>query len=249
MKKLFAILILLAITLLVVVAFAASGNPAPADLTIATSDGEELSLMALLAQHDYVILNIFQPENAASSMELSWFENIYASLPRGIEVVAVTTRSVEALAAFKTPPGLSFPIGSSTDLTAYLAGKGLPDSPNTLVLNSQGSIVYTQSGYFRLQSQLQSVVDYFSRIPDSPAVTTYNVIVLDASNQPVPGVVLSFYGAGTGQMCVSGDDGVISFTTKPAAYHFQVISVPEGYELDGAFEGTCDGNEWVVVHV
>ena len=70
MKKLFAILILLAITLSVVVAFAATSNPAPADLKITTSDDGEVTLSSLLSQHDYVILNIFQPGNTASNMEL-----------------------------------------------------------------------------------------------------------------------------------------------------------------------------------
>ena len=79
MKKLFVILIVLAITLSVVVAFAASSNPAPADLLITTTDGE-LSLNTLLSQNDLVILNIFQPGLATSSLELPWFDDVYEDL-------------------------------------------------------------------------------------------------------------------------------------------------------------------------
>jgi len=246
MKKLFTAFIVLAIILSVVVAFAASGHPAPTDLVITTDSGD-LSLASLLARHDYVVLNVFQPGNAASSIELPWFEAIYAALPERIALVAVTADPVDTLAAFKNALGLSFPIGSSADLTAYLAGKGITESPTTLVLNSQGSIVYTQSGYFRLQSQLQSVVDYFARTPNSPAISTCNVIVRDASNRPVPGVVLNFYGAGTGQMCVSDDDGVVTFVGSGEGYHFQILSAPEGYAFDTGYEGSCDGNRWVVL--
>ena len=137
LKKLFVAIILLAITLSVVVAFAASGNPAPAELKITTSDGEEVTLSSLLSQHDYVILNIFQPGNTASSMELPWFESIHASLPGSIKVVAVTPESASDLSSYKTSFGLSFPIGFSADLTAFLAGKGvdIKDYPTTLVFN------------------------------------------------------------------------------------------------------------------
>ena len=243
LKKLFVAIILLAITLSVVVAFAASGNPAPADLKITTSDGEEMTLSSLLSQHDYVILNIFQPGNTASSMELPWFESIHASLPGNIKVVAVTSESASDLSSYKTSFGLSFPIGFSADLTAFLAGKGvdIKDYPTTLVINKQGSIIYTQAGYFRLQSQLRSVVDYLQRYPSSSAATSYTLVIRNRDNQPIPGVVVYFYGAGVGQMLTSDEDGLIVFTAAPADYHYQVMNDAE--EVEGKVES------WTMVEV
>ena len=248
MKKLFTALILLAITLSVVVAFAATSNPAPADLVITASSGEELSINALLTTHDFVIVNIFQPGLATSSLELPWFEDVYEDLDDRVAIVALTADTSSELSGLKTSLGLSFPIGTAADLTAYLHGKGVQVTtcPTTLVFNKQGSVIYTQSGYFKLPSQLQSVVDYLHAAPSSSA-TTYTLIIRGRDNQPVPGVVLNFYGNGGGQMLTSDADGVVVSTASQGDYKYQVLSVPEGYELDSGFEGEVQ--EWTMVEV
>ena len=248
MKKLFTILILLAITLSVVVAFAASSKPAPVDLIITTSDGEELSLTELLEQNDLVILNIFQPGLATSSLELPWFDDVYEDLDDRVAIVAVTPAASPDLTSYKASLGLSFPVGTAADLTAFLNAKGvqITDYPTTLILNSEGMVVYTQTGYFKLSSQLRSVVEYLIHSP-ATAATSYTILVRDNQNRPVPGVVLNFYGGGSSQMLTSDADGVVVFTAKPATYHFQVLSVPEGYDLDPGYEGTVA--DWVEVKV
>ena len=248
MKKLFTILILLAITLSVVVAFAASSKPAPVDLIITTSDGEELSLTELLEQNDLVILNIFQPGQASSSLELPLFDDICEDLDNRVAIVAVTPAVSPDLAFSKSTLGLSFPIGTASELAPYLRGKGVEIQayPTTVVLNSEGSVIYTQSGYFRLPSQIRSVVNYLLSSPGT-AATSYTLVVRDRQNQPVPGVVLNFYGNSTSQMLTSDADGVVIFTARQGDYKFQVLSVPEGYELDRGFEGTVQ--EWTTVTV
>lgn len=247
MKKLFVILIVLAITLSVVVAFAASSNPAPADLLITTTDGE-LSLNTLLSQNDLVILNIFQPGQATSGLELPWFDDLYEDLDDRVAIVAVTPAASPDLTSYKASLGLSFPVGAAADLTAFLSAKGVQvtDYPSTIVFNREGKVVYTQSGYFKLPSQLRSVVDYLIHSPATPA-NSYTILVRDNQNRPVPGVVLNFYGGGSSQMLTSDQDGVMVFTAKPGAYNFQVLSVPEGYEVDSGFEGTVQ--EWTTVTV
>ena len=176
-------------------------------------------------------------------MELPWFESIHASLPGNIKVVALTSESASDLSSYKTSFGLSFPIGFSADLTAFLAGKGvdIKDYPTTLVFNKQGSIIYTQAGYFRLQSQLRSVVDYLQRSPSSAAATSYTLVIRNRDNQPIPGVVVYFYGAGVGQMLTSDKDGLIVFTATPADYHYQVMNDAE--EVEGKVES------WTMVEV
>lgn len=183
MKKLSVILIALAITLSVVVAFAASSNPAPSDLLITTSEGSVLSLSDLLEHRELVILNIFQPGQATSSLELPWFDDVYEDLDDRVAIVAASP--------------------SSTDLDALSSYKA--------------------------------------------SLESYTLLIRDGGNQPVPGVVLNFYGDGTSQMLTSDQDGVVFFTAKPATYHFQILNVPEGYEVDSGFEGTV--KDWTMVEV
>lgn len=250
MKKLFVILIALAVTLSVVVAFAATSNPAPTDLLITTSEGSVLSLSDLLEQRELVILNIFQPGQATSSLELPWFDDLYEGLDDRVAIVAVSPSStdLESLASYRSSLGLSFPVGTAAELSAYLNAKGVQITtyPATLIFNREGTVVYTQTGYFKLPSQLRSVVDYLLTSPATP-VTSYTLLIRDDQNRAVPGVVLNFYGGGTSQMCVSDADGVVVFTAREGEYKFQVLSVPEGYEVDSGFEGTVQ--EWTTVTV
>jgi len=110
----------------------------------------------------------------------------------------------------------------------------------------EGNVIYTQTGYFRPPSQIRSVVNYLLTAPGT-AATSYTLVVRDRQNQPVPGVVLNFYGAGSSQMLTSDQDGVMVFTARHGDYKFQVLSVPEGYEVDSGFEETVQ--EWTTVTV
>lgn len=90
------------------------------------------------------------------------------------------------------------------------------------------------------------MVDYLLRTPSDP-VTSYTLLIRDDQNQPVPSVVLNFYGGGTSQMITSDADGVVVFTVRQGDYKFQILSVPERYEVDSGFEREVA--DWVEVRV
>ena len=78
-------------------------------------------------------------------------------------------------------------------------------------------------------------------------MTVNTLLIRDRGNQPVPGLVLNFYGGGISQMITSDADGVVVFTAGQGDYKFQILNVPDGYELDSGFEGTV--GDLVVVRV
>lgn len=252
MKKLFAFIIIMAIALSVVVAFAAGRIPAPSapDFTVSTTDGKTLSLSALLKEKALVVLNVFDARYSPSRIELPWMDDVYEDVGDSAEMLAVTLDPGAALSAYRAELGLSMPVGYSEDLAAYLAAKGIQicSYPTTLFIGRDGEIVYTQSGYFPIGSQFRAIVDYCLSAPEGGSASSYNLLIRNQKQQPVSGVVMYFYGDAGSRTCTSDSDGVITFAGKPALYHFQILSVPEGYSYDRNYEGICDGG-WVTVQV
>ena len=65
----------------------------------------------------------------------------------------------------------------------------------------------------------------------------YNIVhVLDQDGNPVEGVTVNFC---TDVSCVpkeSDEDGLITFTGAPDAYHVTVVDAPDGYSWDEDYE-------------
>lgn len=72
---------------------------------------------------------------------------------------------------------------------------------------------------------------------------TYTVTVLDQNGTPVSGVAIQMCTADSCLMpAATGEDGTVSFTLTPAAYHATVAVCPEGYTAEAAeyhFEGNA----------
>lgn len=68
------------------------------------------------------------------------------------------------------------------------------------------------------------------------AEATYTVYVVDQNDEPVPGAFVNFC---TDVACMprqADEAGVIAFDGEPAAYHLQVLMLPEGYSFDATAE-------------
>ena len=244
MKKPIVIIALMAVALSVIVAFASGSAQSTPDLSIITTGGETLTLSSMLETNDLVILNVFGQSPGAT--ELSWLEHIHQDVPGGVKIVAVANEPIENLAAYKASLGLSFPMGYAENLSKYTHDAGFQ---GTLFVNRQG-VAFTQRGSFSFESQCRAVVDYLFNAPDNGTAVCYNVCVRDVDQQPVPGVVMNFYGGNTSRVCRSDAEGIVSFVAKPEDYRVQILSVPEGYSFDPSTNWTCDSKGgWVLVKV
>ena len=72
--------------------------------------------------------------------------------------------------------------------------------------------------------------------------------VVDQYGAPVQEVYVNFCTDTACSLCVSDENGIISFRGQPEAYHVQMLDVPEGYSFDEDFEfyvGPAYG-EWML---
>ncbi|MBR1821180.1 MAG: TlpA family protein disulfide reductase [Clostridia bacterium] len=241
MKK--AIAILLALTLVLAASVLAEedsllGQTAP-DFTVATLDGD-VSLSALLAQKELVVLNIFTSWCPPCRVEFPEMQRVYERLSDRMEIVAVSHEpadSTEVLAQYRDQLGLTFPIGhiSGTGIDAFVDIQGYP---TTLFINREGVVAFFQLGAFTSAADFEAVAAYLlSEAYDGGTAALYCAYVLDQNGDPVPGVWLNFCTDTFCQPCVSDENGFIAFASAPDAYHVQILKAPEGYSFDADFDG------------
>ena len=252
MKKLF-LMLLCAALMLASAALAEAGATAP-DFTVTTCEGETVSLAALLADKDLVVLNIFTSWCPPCRMEFPEMETVYEELSDRMEIVAVSDEpndTDQIIANYKAELGLTFPMGTATG-TGIIEFVQPVGYPTTLFIDKSGTVGYTQVGMFLLGSQFRAMADWFlAEDYDGTPATAYNVYVCDQDENPVPGAYLNFCTDTTCETKVSDEDGTICFVGKPENYHLQMLKLPEGYsaseDSDQYFDGS-DG-EWLFVHV
>ncbi len=79
--------------------------------------------------------------------------------------------------------------------------------------------------------------------PAAAEKITYTVTVVDQNGTPVQGVAIQMCTADSCLMpSATGEDGTVSFTLTPAAYHATVAVCPEGYTAEAAAEYRFEGN-------
>ena len=255
MKKIAVLLMILALTLGAIGAFAdaspLTGQSMP-DFSCETTEGDTVSLSALLAENDLVVVNVFTSWCPPCRNEFPEMERVYEDNVDRMEIVALTdepTDTLETIAAYKAELGLTFPMGliAGTGVSEFIQVEGYPTS---LFIGRNGVIAYYQLGSFATEAQFRSCVDYMlSDAYDGAPLGGYNVYVCDADYEPIPGAVVNFCTDTTCQTFTSDEDGIISFAGPLQTYHVQLLKAPDGYAPDAdSADIECSGDgEWAVV--
>ena len=79
-------------------------------------------------------------------------------------------------------------------------------------------------------------------------LSAYVLRIVDQNGAPVPGVFASFCTDAACAPAEADENGVISFTGAPDAYHVQLVDLPDGYSCDDGFELAAgpEYGEWII---
>lgn len=257
MKKLFALLLTLALALAVPAALAEVNGllgKAMPDFTVTTVDGEDVTLSKLLTEKELVIVNIFTSWCPPCRYEFPELESVYERYKDRMEIVAVSHEpgdTQEVLRQYRDEMGLTFPVGhiSGTGIDQFVPIQGYPTS---LLINRDGVVGFFQLGAFNFDLQIEAVVNHFlDENYDGGTAGFYGAYVIDQEGEAVPGVYVNYCTDTACLPCVSDENGLILFVGAPEAYHLQILKAPEGYSFDAAFEATTDpaGGAWTAIQV
>lgn len=206
------------------------------DFSVTTADGETFTLSEELKDHDLVLVNLWATWCGYCKMEFPYLEEAYEEYKDRIAVIALSTEysdTAEVMQKFAKENNLTFPLAQdeSFRFTRCFNIEGVPTS---ILVDRNGQVVWTKVGAMPSTQAFKDVFDEYLPKTEQYGEVKYSVVVKDQSGEPVPGALVSFC---TDEAChpiTADENGEAVYEAELGEYHVQVLSLPEGYELDAA---------------
>lgn len=232
------------------------GKPFP-DFSVTDTEGNTFTLSEALKDHEAVLINFWATWCNPCRREFPYLNEAYEKYRDKVAFIALSTEkrdTPEKIAEFKKIIGVSLPMGRDEDKKLY---KGIPSTslPSTVIVDRFGNTVFFHPSSFSRTEDVEHVLELF--LGDSyteTAVSTwepakadentetdeneeddtpsYFVYVIDQNGDTVGNVSVNFCTDTASFPETSDERGIISFIGVPAAYHVQIVSVPDGYSWE-----------------
>ena len=229
MKKLLIALLLAA--LLCLPAMAETLGQALPDFTVATIDGGSFTLSEALKDHDMVLINLWATWCPPCEMEFPYMELAYEQYSDRVAVLGLSVEpndTTEKLQAYADSHGLTFPVGSDTEVNLANVFQ-IETIPTSIVVDRFGNVAVVESGAQTSTRSFTALFDYFLN-PEYTETT-----VLDAFPKPeVPSVTAEALTAAG-----NAEGGTLAFHAPEDGVTFPLLPV----EIDGrtALASSNDG--------
>ena len=178
MKKMLIALLLAA--LLSLPAMAETLGQALPDFTVATIDGGSFTLSEALKDHDMVLINLWATWCPPCEMEFPYMELAYEQYSDRVAVLGLSVEpndTTEKLQAYADSHGLTFPVGSDTEVNLADVFQ-IETIPTSIVVDRFGNVAVVESGAQTSTRSFPALFDYFLN-PEYTETT-----VLDAFPKP-----------------------------------------------------------------
>ena len=208
------------------------------DFTVQTVNGEPFTLSDALKTHALVVINLFATWCPPCRMEFPYLEEAWEQQKDSVSVIALSIEpedTDEDLRSYAEELGLHFPVGheDGTDLSRFVT-EGIP---TTLLVDRTGKVVWVECGAKTSTQAFLDLFDGYTGEDYDPSLLTYTVGAYDVDTyEYVAGVVVNFCTDTACTPVVTTADGAVTFTGPRAAYHVQVVKIPDGWELFGDAE-------------
>ena len=219
MKRLLIALLLAA--LLCLPAMAETLGQALPDFTVATIDGGSFTLSEALKDHDMVLINLWATWCPPCEMEFPYMELAYEQYSDRVAVLGLSVEpndTPEKLQAYVDSHGLTFPVGSDTEVNLADVFQ-IETIPTSIVVDRFGNVAVVESGAQTSTRSFTALFDYFLN-PEYTETT-----VLDAFPKPeVPTVTAE-------ELTAAGnaEGGTLAFHAPEDGVTFPLLPV----EIDG----------------
>ena len=166
MKKLFCLLLVLALLCASLPAFAAEtaalGQPFE-DFTVTTIDGEEFSLSKALAEYEAVYINLFATWCPPCKMEFPFMQQVYAEYSDRVALIVISIElndTPEKLQAYREENGLTLPMApaGSSWMAMYAQASSIPVS---MMIDRFGNLTLRHAGAITDADSFRRMFDAF----------------------------------------------------------------------------------------
>lgn len=132
------------------------------DMTVTTSDGEEMTLSEILEEKDMILLNFWYTTCQWCITEFPYMEEAYQMYKDDVEIVALDhLDDTDSIAAFKTSMGLSFPMAQCAG-TMPQSVFGISGWPTSVYVDRYGVICLIEEGGISSLTPFVSAFEHFT---------------------------------------------------------------------------------------
>ena len=168
--------------------------------------------------------------------EFPYLEKAWEEYQDRVAVIALSVEGEDSLAVVRgvaADKKLSFPMGRDEDYALALTFN-VSAIPTSLLVDRNYTVLWMETGSKTSVQEFRELFDtYLGTSAAADGNVDFEITILDQDGNPVPGCVVNFC---TEESCVpviADENGLVSFSAAPYAYHLQILSLPDGYDYTG----------------
>ena len=209
------------------------GADAP-DFEVTTTDGQKVSMSGMLEGKDALVVVLFATWCGPCEREFPEMDMIYQKYQDRMGMIALDIDKLDdekSAKEYADSHGLSFPIACAKDLPEMYFTSAYP---TTLLIDRNGKIAFCRGGAIPEAESFEKIVTTFMGDNYQERQLGYYTFYAYGKNDYVPGIEFTVTSESGTETYNTGEKGYAEvFTEKPEDLKIKVISVPEGYTIDG----------------
>lgn len=213
-----------------------TGETAP-DFEVTTTDGTTVKMSDLLEGKEAAVVVLFATWCGPCEEEFPEMDKVYQKYQDKMSMIALDVDSLDdekALKEYQKNHDLSFPMAMGNESLDFITTTSYP---TTLIIDRNGKIGCWRIGSIPKAEAFEKAVTTFLGDNYEETQLGFYTFYAYAKKTAVPGVEFTVTSESGTESYVTEEDGRCDvFTDKPEDFKVQVISVPEGYEIDGSGE-------------
>ena len=213
-----------------------TGQAAP-DFEVTTTDGQTVTMSSLLEGKDALVVVLFATWCGPCEREFPEMDKVYQKYQDKLGMIAldidVLDQEKDAV-KYAENHGFAFPIAMGNDSVGDIK---TTTYPTTLIIDRNGKIGMNRVGSIPDAETFEKLVTAFMGEDYQEKQIAYYTFTAASGRKVIPGVeftVTSESGTETYTTCEDGTCDV--FIDKPEDLKVKVISVPDGFKIDGTGE-------------
>lgn len=207
------------------------------DFEVTTTEGDTVKMSDMLEGKEVAVVVLFATWCGPCEEEFPEMDKVYQKYQDKMSMIALDVDVLDdekSLKEYADSHNLSFPMAMGNESLDYVKTTAYP---TTLIIDRNGKIGCFRVGSVPDEETFDKMVTTFMGDNYEERQLGYYTFYAYAKKEVVPGVEFTVTSESGTETYVTGDDGMCGvFTDKVEDLKVQVVSVPEGYEIDGTGE-------------
>lgn len=207
------------------------------DFEVTTTEGETVSMTSLLEDKEALAVVLFATWCGPCEREFPEMDSVYKKYKDKLGMIAIDVDALDdekAVKEYAESHKLSFPIAKGNESLDFITASAYP---TTLIIDRNGKIGMCRTGSIPDAEAFEKVVTTFMGDDYQERQLGYYTFSASSGKKVIPGVEFTVTSEAGTETYTTGAKGTCDvFTDKIEDLKVKVITVPDGYKIDGSGE-------------